>query len=140
MTQDAVEPDPDLWPRALSKLVRHESLDADEAAEAMRRVMAGEATPGQVGGLLMALRTKGETAELAQAGEAAYRHLADGIERLRGVSPLEDTSAMADAIALWSMAQGFAGLFISGRLKSLLQMSKTQREELLKGILLRAVA
>jgi anthranilate phosphoribosyltransferase len=63
MTQDAVEPDPDLWPRALSKLVRHESLDADEAAEAMRRVMAGEATPGQVGGLLMALRTKGETAD-----------------------------------------------------------------------------
>ena len=63
MTHDPVEPDPDFWPQALSKLVRHESLDADEAAEAMRRVMAGEATPGQVGGLLMALRTKGETAD-----------------------------------------------------------------------------
>ncbi len=63
MTQHAVEPDPDFWPQALSKLAQHESLDADEAAEAMRRVMAGEATPGQVGGLLMALRTKGETAD-----------------------------------------------------------------------------
>jgi anthranilate phosphoribosyltransferase len=57
------EPDPDFWPHALTRLVRQEALDADEAAEAMRRVMAGEATPGQVGGFLMALRTKGETAD-----------------------------------------------------------------------------
>jgi anthranilate phosphoribosyltransferase len=57
------EPDPDFWPHALSKVVSHEGLTADEAAEAMRRVMAGEATPGQLGGLLMALRTKGETVE-----------------------------------------------------------------------------
>lgn len=56
-------PDPDFWPHALSKLVAHEALTADEAAEAMRQVMAGEATPGQLGGLLMALRTKGETVD-----------------------------------------------------------------------------
>ncbi|MEX1262811.1 MAG: anthranilate phosphoribosyltransferase [Actinomycetota bacterium] len=55
--------DPDFWPHTLTRLVRHEALDADEAAEAMRRVMAGEATPGQIGGFLMALRTKGETAD-----------------------------------------------------------------------------
>lgn len=57
------EPDPDFWPNALSTLARRESLTADEAAEAMRQVMAGEATPGLLGGLLMALRTKGETVE-----------------------------------------------------------------------------
>ena len=57
------EPDPDLWPRVLSRLVGHGSLEADEAAEVMRRIMAGEATPGQIGGLLMALRAKGETAD-----------------------------------------------------------------------------
>jgi anthranilate phosphoribosyltransferase len=57
------ETDPDFWPRTLTRLVRHEALEADEAAEAMRRVMAGEATPGQIGGFLMALRTKGETAD-----------------------------------------------------------------------------
>ena len=57
------QPDPDLWPHVLSKLSAGTSLDRDEAAEAMRLVMSGEATPGQVGGLLMALRTKGETVE-----------------------------------------------------------------------------
>jgi len=57
------EPDPDFWPRILSRLIGHEALSADEAAEAMRRVMTGEATPGQIGGLLMALRTKGETVD-----------------------------------------------------------------------------
>ncbi|HZB01855.1 MAG TPA: anthranilate phosphoribosyltransferase [Actinomycetota bacterium] len=57
------EPDPDLWPRTLQKLVSHGSLSADESAEAMRAVMAGDVTPGQIGGFLMALRTKGETVD-----------------------------------------------------------------------------
>ena len=57
------EPDPDLWPHALSTISAGRSLGRDEAAAVMRLVMAGEATPGQVGGFLMALRTKGETVE-----------------------------------------------------------------------------
>ncbi|MDQ4107364.1 MAG: anthranilate phosphoribosyltransferase [Actinomycetota bacterium] len=57
------EPDPDLWPRTLQRLASHEVLSADEAAEAMRAIMAGDVTPAQVGGFLMALRTKGETVD-----------------------------------------------------------------------------
>jgi anthranilate phosphoribosyltransferase len=57
------QPDPDLWPHVLSKIAAGTSLDRDEAAAAMRVVMSGEATPAQVGGLLMGLRTKGESVE-----------------------------------------------------------------------------
>src|ERR671922_926675 len=57
------ERDPDLWPHILSKLAAHDALTADEAAAAMQEVMAGEATPAQLGGLLMALRTKSETVD-----------------------------------------------------------------------------
>ena len=57
------EPDPDLWPRTLTRLIAHQALSTDEAAEAMRVIMSGEASPGQIGGFLMALRTKGETVD-----------------------------------------------------------------------------
>jgi anthranilate phosphoribosyltransferase len=57
------EPDPDLWPRTLQRLVSHESLSTEEASDAMRAIMSGDVTPGQVGGFLMALRTKGETVD-----------------------------------------------------------------------------
>jgi anthranilate phosphoribosyltransferase len=57
------ESDPDLWPRTLQTLIAHGSLSTDEAAAAMRAIMAGDVTPGQVGGFRMALRTKGETVD-----------------------------------------------------------------------------
>jgi anthranilate phosphoribosyltransferase len=56
-------PDADFWPHALTKLAAHEALTTEESAEAMRQIMAGEATPGQIGGFVMALRTKGETVD-----------------------------------------------------------------------------
>src|SRR5436190_23949885 len=59
--------DPDLWPHTLSKLASNQDLTGDEAASAMRAVMAGDATPGQIGGFLMALRTKGETVDEVEA-------------------------------------------------------------------------
>lgn len=57
------ELDPDFWPHALSRLIAHQALTADDAAEAMRAIMSGDASPGQIGGFLMALRTKGETVD-----------------------------------------------------------------------------
>ena len=50
----------------IERVVRHEDLTADEAADAMRDVMEGKATPAAIAGLLSALVMKGERpAELA---------------------------------------------------------------------------
>jgi anthranilate phosphoribosyltransferase len=55
--------DPDLWPAILGALSHRESLEGDRATAAMSAVMAGDATPSQIGAFLLGLRTKGETAE-----------------------------------------------------------------------------
>ena len=44
----------------LEKLMRRETLSVDEAAEAMGAIMSGDATPAQIGALLVGLTMKGE--------------------------------------------------------------------------------
>ncbi|MGH2783879.1 MAG: anthranilate phosphoribosyltransferase [Actinomycetota bacterium] len=51
------------WPDTLARLVRGEDLDEPTAAAAMGEIFSGSATPAQMGGFLLALRAKGETAE-----------------------------------------------------------------------------
>lgn len=45
----------------LARLAQGETLSADEAETAFGIVMDGQATPAQIGGMLMAMRTRGET-------------------------------------------------------------------------------
>ena len=57
--------------RALTALANRQALSEDQTAEVFGVVMRGEATPAQIGALLMGLRAKGETAdELAGAARA----------------------------------------------------------------------
>ncbi len=57
--------------RALSALANRQALSEDQTADVFGVVMRGEATPAQIGALLMGLRAKGETAdELAGAARA----------------------------------------------------------------------
>ena len=60
---------------ALARLLDGEDLTRDEARAVMDSIMSGEATPGQIGGFLVALRLKGETAdEIAGSAEAMRAH------------------------------------------------------------------
>jgi anthranilate phosphoribosyltransferase len=60
---------------ALARLLEGEDLTRDEARAVMDTIMSGEATPGQIGGFLVALRLKGETAdEIAGSAEAMRAH------------------------------------------------------------------
>jgi anthranilate phosphoribosyltransferase len=60
----------------LAQLLDGHDLSRDEAREAMNSIMSGEATPAQIGGFLVALRLKGETAEeIAGCAEAMRAHV-----------------------------------------------------------------
>jgi anthranilate phosphoribosyltransferase len=62
--------------QALARLLDGRNLSRAEARSVMNEVMAGEATPAQIGGLLVALRVKGETAnEIAGCAEAMREHV-----------------------------------------------------------------
>jgi anthranilate phosphoribosyltransferase len=60
----------------LARLLDGHDLTRDEAREAMNTIMSGDATPAQIGGFLVALRLKGETAdEIAGCAEAMRAHV-----------------------------------------------------------------
>jgi anthranilate phosphoribosyltransferase len=61
---------------ALARLLDGYSLSRVQAREVMGAIMTGEATPAQIGGLLVALRIKGETPdEIAGFAEAIRGHV-----------------------------------------------------------------
>jgi anthranilate phosphoribosyltransferase len=62
--------------QALARLLDGHDLSRAEARLVMNEVMSGEATAAQIGGLLVALRVKGETAdEIAGCAEAMRDHV-----------------------------------------------------------------
>jgi anthranilate phosphoribosyltransferase len=62
--------------RALARLLDGHDLSQEEARDVMDAIMEGDCTPAQIGGFLIALRLKGETAdEIAGCAEAMRAHV-----------------------------------------------------------------
>ncbi len=57
----------------LAKTIQTQSLTAQEAEEAMKIIMTGQATPAQIGAYLVSLRMKGETVEEITGSVRAMR-------------------------------------------------------------------
>src|SRR5512145_2592976 len=63
------------WPEILSALIARNDLTGDQTAWAMGEILAGEATPAQIAGFAVALRSKGETVDEMEGLVAAmYEH------------------------------------------------------------------
>ena len=61
---------------ALGRLLEGRDLSREQAREVMDEIMRGDTTPAQIGGFLVALRIKGETAdEIAGCAEAMREHV-----------------------------------------------------------------
>jgi len=61
---------------ALARILDRHDLSKPQAREVMNQIMEGKATPAQIGGFLVALRLKGETAaEIAGCAEAMRAHV-----------------------------------------------------------------
>ena len=65
--------------QAIAKVVDGDALTAEEMIHTMRKIMSGECTDAQIGGLLVALRVKGETVEEVAAAAQVMRELASGV-------------------------------------------------------------
>jgi len=62
--------------QALNRVLDGRDLTRSEARDVMDEIMRGEATPAQIAGFLVALRSKGETAaEIAGSAEAMREHV-----------------------------------------------------------------
>lgn len=65
--------------QAIAKVVDGHDLTADEMGHAMQQIMSGECGDAQIGGLLVALRIKGETIDEVAAAAGVMRSLASGV-------------------------------------------------------------
>ena len=73
---------------AIAKLVAGESLDLEQAAQAMEEIMSGQATPAQFAAFVTALRLKGETVEEIAGLASVMRARAT---RVATTAPVVDT-------------------------------------------------
>jgi len=65
---------------ALGHLLERRDLSMEDMNAVMKQVMTGEATPSQIGGLLVALRMKGETVDEVAAAAQVMRELASSVK------------------------------------------------------------
>ena len=93
--------------QALAQLLDGRDLSRDDARGVMNTIMLGEATPAQIGGFLVALRLKGETAdEIAGCADAMREH----VLRIRPVrDDLVDTAGTGgDGANTWNISTAAA--------------------------------
>jgi anthranilate phosphoribosyltransferase len=98
---------------AIAAAVAHQDLAFDDMLAVVRQIMAGEATPAQIAGLLVALRMKGETVDEITAAASVMRELSLKVES--ACSPLIDTCGTGgDASGTFNISTAAAFVVAAG--------------------------
>jgi anthranilate phosphoribosyltransferase len=80
----------------IGKLLAYQNLTEEEAQEAMEIIMTGQATQAQIGGYLVALRMKGETADEIAGSARAMRNQASAVTVNRNGALLDTAGTGGD--------------------------------------------
>ena len=95
----------------LAKLATGAALTADEAEQAFSVIMAGEATPAQIGGLLMAMRVRGESVDEITGAVRVLRARALRVSAPEGAIDIVGTGG--DGAGTFNISTG-AALVVAG--------------------------
>ena len=93
----------DVVTRAIDALASRRNLSADEAAEVLAEIMAGEVAEAQIAGFLIALRTKGETEDELAGLARTMRSFATAV-RAPGGDDLLDTAGTGGGRASFNVS------------------------------------
>jgi len=97
---------------AVARIASGQDIEPDLMRDAMRQIMSGDATPAQIGGLLIGLAVKGETVDEIVAAAEVMRELAAGVSGLSG--PLTDiVGTGGDGASLFNVST--ASSFVAAR-------------------------
>lgn len=106
-------PSPSPIQHAITRVSARADLPPELMAEAMHQIMAGDATPAQIAGLLVGLAVKGETVAEIVAAAAVMRELVHGVDGLDG--PLTDiVGTGGDGASLFNVSTASAFVAASG--------------------------
>jgi anthranilate phosphoribosyltransferase len=98
---------------AIARVVDHHDLGFAEMVDVMRQIMAGETTPAQIAGLLVALRQKGETVDEITAAATVMRELSLKVEV--EAAPMIDTCGTGgDAAGTFNISTAAAFIVAAG--------------------------
>jgi anthranilate phosphoribosyltransferase len=97
---------------ALARAIDRKNLTADEMAEVVGEIMDGQATQAQIGGLLVALRMKGETVDEIVGAARAMRARMVGIDF--AADPIVDTCGTGGDGSLSVNVSTIAAFLVAG--------------------------
>lgn len=101
------------WPTVLGEVAAGRDLDPDLAHAAMEQILAGEATPAQIAGLIVGLRIKGETVEELAALRQAMLDAALRITLPEGIDPVDTCGTGGDQAGTINVSS-IAALVLAG--------------------------
>ncbi len=102
-------------------------------------VLFATASPATFGLMFSPSDLRARSAELAEAEDAAFEHLASNVETLTGCKRDSEPRLMQDILACWSMVHGLSDLMISGALKHLQSLPENEQIETFRAIISRTV-